>query len=663
MGIFWLFLFCFCCSLLQYSEGFVLSSKNYHHDELRYFGQHNGKQQQQRFSKFEMTKNDDEIIVTTTSGGKGGGCGCGGKKKQEKKLPKKLKILWGGYFPEPSFRVMNTGEGTVAVNQDSISNLLDCQFAQFGPRSSFSGRVQWASPPEAHEPLSQLDDDDVVLLVKRGLCSFESKARAAKAIGAKAAILVNSDDETFLAIADTTTTVTQSENSNTSDISSQEEEEDIPFVVVPSSSLAALENGVHVSVEMLDAGKSKCWGNWDTIVPDKENNGESFVVPLFPVSKEPLLPGGELQMRLGKREIKELEQYQQDDNRTLHVAVAYCIDPATNVLAETACLSTVKLSRTTITVTGIEPCVLRTLVRDSTRAGLGLGLIVRKQKEISEEEDILAHAIKRKLRLEDTILNDPEDISFAACAALDLPPRQLQAALASSTIERLRGVKKFLDRDDDTKRKKSTTTSQANFVSAAVKKALPSVVSIESNGGEKAAGFVINKDGIIATNRHVVANSAESGVVDVTFHDGRKLPAEILAVSEIYDIAFLKVNDDDDTTQSKEFAVAPLGDGDNVSLGDWMIAVGSPAEFDHLVSLGIVSTIKQRQRISNGKTTTFIGTDALFNKGISGGPLLNEHGEVVGMCTYMREDLNGLGFAISINRVMDAAEELYSNLE
>jgi len=100
--------------------------------------------------------------------------------------------------------------------------------------------------------------------------------------------------------------------------------------------------------------------------------------------------------------------------------VRYYIDPATNILSETACLSTVNLlhGSTTITVTGIEYYVLRTLVWDSTRDGLDLGLIVPKQKETgSEDKDTLAHAIKRKLLQEDGILDDPEDTSFAACTA------------------------------------------------------------------------------------------------------------------------------------------------------------------------------------------------------------------------------------------------------
>jgi len=301
-------------------------------------------------------------------------------------------------------------------------------------------------------------------------------------------------------------------------------------------------------------------------------------------------------------------------------------------------------------------------------------------------------------------------MSFAACNVLNLPSRQLQAALACSTEERFAGVGKILSRvegwnnvsyrgDEDNG---LVPSSSRNFVSNAVKKVLPSVVRVElSSGGgsgsstageHKAAGFIVGSDGIIVTNRHVVA-TADSGVessavVLVTFQDGVTLPATILAISESYDICFLKVvdnqptpippnNDNNDniskttsaispTADPHPFPTAPIGNGNDVQLGDWMIAVGSPAEFDNFVTLGIASTIQRppnptvnsRSKLILDRSATFIGTDALFNKGISGGPLLDDKGNVVGMCTYLREDLNGLGFAIAINRVVDAAHEL-----
>jgi len=151
---------------------------------------------------------------------------------------------------------------------------------------------------------------------------------------------------------------------------------------------------------------------------------------------------------------------------------------------------------------------------------------------------------------------------------------------------------------------------------------------------------------IVATNRHVIANANGANVTVTSQSSGKRVLAEVLSVSETYDIAFLK------TFDSLDVGVAPLGNSDTLRLGDWMIAMGCPGEFDTLVSLGIASALQKEKG-----DVAFIGTDALFNKGISGGPLLNKYGDIIGMCTHRREDLNGLGFAISINRVLDALDE------
>ena len=750
-------------------------------------------------------------------------------------------VVSSGYFPTPAFRIMNTGEGTVQVvsttrtttqtsnndnendTTDSVLQSCHCQFAQFGPRLSFEGIMEWAIPATAHLPLqndptataetaSQRRREGRILVVKRGLCSFETKMKRAKQVpGVIGVILVNDNESTFVAVADTSTTTTTA-TTTTGVLQAQEEEEaendDIPFVVVSSSTGVELfqhdniSGSSVVSVTALEADQSKCYGGWDAYHDNHDNQQQnSFVLPLFPVSKEPLLPGGTLQMQIGQREYEELEYYLQqqqqpgdddvDDDSisaaagaatVVYVAVTYCLDPKINVLAETATLAMIDYSAAVapdkstassredvfaprplrmISVKGIEPCHLRTLIRDSTRAGLGLGLIDRCQSSDNNNNNDVASAnasaakeVADKIRTtipmyagmdeEDT---DLDQSSFDVCRTLlDLPPRQQQAVLACSTLERLQGIQQLVTRlhsNNNNNQKENRRiqaessnnnplTTNQNFVATAVKKVLPSIVSVEvsssSVGGrkgkstakksdEKAAGFFLDLEGIIVTNRHVVAKAIDHTnaddttasqpptIVITTQHQG-SYPATVLSVSENYDIAFLKIietntdtdtdTDTDDLSSSFEddnkqsrlpsqqqqlFPVASLGNGNTVQLGDWMIAIGSPAEFDIVVSLGIASAIQRPTFTSTKKTTsnknnsnnintivpaalrlldtspTFVGTDALFNKGISGGPLINDVGDVVGMCTYLREDLNGLGFAISINRIVDAWEE------
>ena len=166
---------------------------------------------------------------------------------------------------------------------------------------------------------------------------------------------------------------------------------------------------------------------------------------------------------------------------------------------------------------------------------------------------------------------------------------------------------------------------------------------------------MIGEDGLAVTNRHV-ANSTRPATV--IFEDGQRETATVVGESGNYDLAFLRL-------RRRDLPAAALGDCDSCRLGDWLVALGHPAEFERLATLGIVSAIQRPMPSTPGisphalldRSPTFIATDALFNRGISGGPLLNEHGEVVGINTYRRPEV-GLGFAIAIGRVREAAREL-----
>ncbi|MBW4519815.1 MAG: trypsin-like peptidase domain-containing protein [Scytolyngbya sp. HA4215-MV1] len=164
------------------------------------------------------------------------------------------------------------------------------------------------------------------------------------------------------------------------------------------------------------------------------------------------------------------------------------------------------------------------------------------------------------------------------------------------------------------------------------------------------SGFIVDKSGIILTNSHVV-NGADK--VTVTLKDGRVFEGKVRGADEVTDLAVVKID-------GKDLPVAPLGDSDEVQVGDWAIAVGNPLGLDNTVTLGIVSTLK-RSSAQVGipdKRLDFIQTDAAINPGNSGGPLLNEQGEVIGINTAIRADAMGIGFAIPINKAKSIKDQL-----
>lgn len=156
------------------------------------------------------------------------------------------------------------------------------------------------------------------------------------------------------------------------------------------------------------------------------------------------------------------------------------------------------------------------------------------------------------------------------------------------------------------------------------------------------SGFIIDPNGMILTNAHVVSG-ADS--VTVTLKDGRKLKGEVRGVDEPSDLAVVKIN-------GRNLPVAPLGNSKDLQVGDWAIAVGNPLGLDNTVTLGIISTLNRSSSQVGipDKRLDFIQTDAAINPGNSGGPLVNEQGEVIGINTAIRADAQGIGFAIPIDK-------------
>jgi len=168
------------------------------------------------------------------------------------------------------------------------------------------------------------------------------------------------------------------------------------------------------------------------------------------------------------------------------------------------------------------------------------------------------------------------------------------------------------------------------------------------------SGILVSKDGYLITNAHVVEQAKK---VTITLSNGRSFKAQVIAFDELTDLAVLKAV----SSQDYEFPKAPLGDSSTLQSGDWVIAVGCPVGLDFTVTLGIVSSPK-RSAYEIGAPHlkgSYIQTDAALNSGNSGGPLVNDMGEVIGINTMVRSNTEAIGFAIPINR----AKQIYEILK
>ncbi len=152
------------------------------------------------------------------------------------------------------------------------------------------------------------------------------------------------------------------------------------------------------------------------------------------------------------------------------------------------------------------------------------------------------------------------------------------------------------------------------------------------------SGFIIDKAGYIVTNNHVV-DGADS--IKVIFKDETEHPAKVIGRDPVTDIALIKVE------TKGNLPTVPLGSSDNLKVGEWVAAIGSPFGLQYTVTAGIVSA--KGRAIGSGPYDDFIQTDASINPGNSGGPLINMQGEVVGINTLIIARGQGIGFAIPID--------------
>ena len=192
-----------------------------------------------------------------------------------------------------------------------------------------------------------------------------------------------------------------------------------------------------------------------------------------------------------------------------------------------------------------------------------------------------------------------------------------------------------------------------NVAGAVLSSAGPSVVEVTSGGGNgsrqftpsgSGSGFVVDDDGLILTNQHVVAGASS---LSVEFANGETRSATVVGTDRTNDLALVRVSD-----MPQGIPAATLGDSDQVEVGETAVAIGSPFGLEQTVTQGIISAVDRNWSPDGRLMHGLLQTDAPINPGNSGGPLLNAEGEVIGINTLIESPVSGnvgVGFAVPIN--------------
>jgi serine protease Do len=151
-------------------------------------------------------------------------------------------------------------------------------------------------------------------------------------------------------------------------------------------------------------------------------------------------------------------------------------------------------------------------------------------------------------------------------------------------------------------------------------------------------GFIIDADGSILTNHHVIDRAER---ITVKLSDGRSLKARVIGSDPDTDIALIKIDGE------RGLPVAPLGDSSVLRMGEWVCAIGNPLGYEHSVTVGVVSYLGRK--LFDASLDDYIQTDAAINFGNSGGPLINSRGEVIGINAAISSRASNIGFAVPIN--------------
>ena len=174
---------------------------------------------------------------------------------------------------------------------------------------------------------------------------------------------------------------------------------------------------------------------------------------------------------------------------------------------------------------------------------------------------------------------------------------------------------------------------------------LPSDFDVPHQGS--GSGFIIDRDGFILTNFHVIENADR---ITVTLSDGRALRGEVVGMDPAIDVALLRVS------APGALEPAPLGNSDDLRVGEWVCAIGNPLGYVHSVTVGVVSFVGRK--LFDASLDDYIQTDAAINFGNSGGPLINARGEVIGINSAISSRASNIGFAVPINQALAILPQL-----
>ena len=243
--------------------------------------------------------------------------------------------------------------------------------------------------------------------------------------------------------------------------------------------------------------------------------------------------------------------------------------------------------------------------------GLGIGAILSGRPTVAQSEVQIAHA------------PDALSASFAEIA------RRAEAAVVN--IETMQAAPEIAEKNDEDKEDQSSTNPLFDMFRRQPRRPSRGVGS----------GFIVDPKGYILTNFHVVEGATR---ITVGLLSGEKFRGKVVGVDEETDVAVLKIE------APRELPTLRLGDSNASDVGDWVLAIGSPFGLDQTVTAGIIS--KKERETSSSSFQRFIQTDAAINRGNSGGPLVNMHGEAIGMNSQIATvngDYNGIGFALPAN--------------
>ena len=161
------------------------------------------------------------------------------------------------------------------------------------------------------------------------------------------------------------------------------------------------------------------------------------------------------------------------------------------------------------------------------------------------------------------------------------------------------------------------------------------------------SGFIIDNQGFILTNNHVIESASR---ITVTLADGRVFRGEVVGVDPAIDVALLRISG------ASNLPEAPLGNSDELRVGEWVCAIGNPLGYHHSVTAGVVSFIGRK--LFDPSLDDYIQTDAAINFGNSGGPLINSRGEVIGINSAISSRASNIGFAVPINQAVASLAQL-----